>query len=66
MLKDWINTIQKVAFWLILAFMLGSVFGATVSNRIFHWRVKEAIILERMLYDTKVYDIKEIKDIVKK
>jgi len=66
MLKEGYDKIQKIAFWLVLVFLLGSTFGATISNRIFHWRVTEAIKLERMLYDTKVYDIKQVKDVIVK
>ncbi len=65
MIKEWYDRIQKLAFWLVITFILGALVGASISNKIFHWRVKEAIKLERMLYDTKVYDIKELKDIVK-
>jgi hypothetical protein len=65
MLKEWYDKIQKIAFWLVLVFLIGSAFGATISNRIFYWRVNEAIKLERMLYNNTVYDIKPVKDVVK-
>ena len=66
MLKEGYDKIQKIAFWLVLVFLIGSAFGASISNKIFHWRIQEAIKLERMLYDTNVYDIKQVKDVIVK
>ena len=49
---------NKLAFWFLIAFLLGASSGLFISYEINSWLTHKAIQLEGMIVNGKVYDIK--------
>jgi len=53
------HQLQKMGFWVLLLLLVGMLAGAKVTSKIYDWRAQEAVKLQGVIIDNKIYDLKQ-------
>lgn len=49
---------QKAGFWVLFLILIGVAIGANITTKIYNYRSQEAVKLQGMIIDNKVYDLR--------
>ena len=54
-----VHKFQKAGFWVLLLILVGMILGSVITSKVYSWKANEAVMLQGVIIDNKIYDLKQ-------